>query len=168
LQRRFSMREPAALRFMAIRARCRSFSNAFVVGTILLVGLVEMPAKSGSQKANVTISIPAEGDEFVGPFSSWSNLKTSYTAVGDGLADDTAAIQNALDELGTPGHSRVLFLPAGKYRITKTLVLAFKISLSVVGEDPATTTIIWSGAAGGNMLSINGVAYSRFTRLTFD
>src|SRR5437667_10172712 len=103
------MREPAALRFMAIRARCRSFSNSFVVGTILLVGLVEMPAKSGNQKENAAISIPAEGDEFVGPFSSWSNIKATYRAIGDGFADDTAAIQSALDDLGTPGHSRVLF-----------------------------------------------------------
>src|SRR5947208_16656674 len=106
---------------MAFRNRYSSFSNVFLVGiSILLMGLVEIPAKSGNVKANASISIPPEGDEFVGPFSSWSNVKTTYKAAGDGLADDTAAIQNALDELGTPGHSPVLFLPAGKYRITKT------------------------------------------------
>ena len=33
-----------------------------------------MPAKSGSQKATASISIPPEGDDFVGPFLSWSNI----------------------------------------------------------------------------------------------
>lgn len=32
-------------------------------------------------------------DEFVGPFASWFNVKTGMGAVGDGLADDTDAIQ---------------------------------------------------------------------------
>src|SRR5206468_658689 len=42
------------------------------------------------------------------------------------------------------------------------------INISLVGEDPATTTIVWDGAAGGTMLWVNGVAYSRFTRLTLN
>lgn len=84
------------------------------------------------------------------------------------MADDTVALQNGLKDLGSPGHSPVLFLPSGTYRITRSLVLASAINVSVVGEDPATTTIIWDGAAAGTMLSVNGVAYSRFTRLTFD
>src|SRR3989442_8971632 len=75
-------------------------------------------------------SIPAKGDEFVGPFPSWTNVKTVYGAVADGTADDTAAIQQGLDELGKPGHSPVLFFPNGTYRITKTLVLASSISVS--------------------------------------
>jgi hypothetical protein len=114
------------------------------------------------------VSIPSESDEFVGPFPSWSNVKTSYGAVGDGRADDTAAIQRGLNELGSSGHSPVLWFPSGTYRITNTLVLASNINISIVGEDPATTTIVWDGAAGGTMFWINGVAYSRFTRLTLN
>jgi hypothetical protein len=113
-------------------------------------------------------SIPAAGDEFVGPFPSWTNVRTAYGAVGNGSIDDTDALQRALNDLGKPGRSPVLFLPSGTYRITKTLVLAFNINLSVVGEDPATTIILWDGDRGGTMLAINGVAYSRFTRLTLD
>jgi hypothetical protein len=113
-------------------------------------------------------STPVSDDEFVGPFPGWTNLKTAYRAAGDGAADETAAIQQALDELGTPGHSPVLFIPRGTYRITKTLVLASTINLSIVGEDPAATTIVWDGGEGGTMLSINGVAYSRVSRLVFD
>src|SRR5438034_9004527 len=84
------------------------------------------------------------------------------------MADDTVAIEHGLDELGKPGHSPVLFLPHGAYRITNTLVLASSINVSIVGEDPATTTIIWDGEAGGTMIWLNGIAYSRFVRLTFD
>ena len=107
-------------------------------------------------------------DEFVGPFPSWTNVKTAYGAVGDGSADDTAALQQGLIELGTQGRSPVLFLPKGAYRITRTLTLAYTLNISVVGEDPAATKIVWDGEAGGTMLSVNGVAYSRFTRLTLD
>jgi hypothetical protein len=113
-------------------------------------------------------SIPAHGDEFVGPFPSWSNVRVVYGASGDGMADDGVAIQHALNELGAAGHSPVLYFPHGTYRITKPLALASNINVALVGEDPATTTIVWGGDAGGTMLSLNGVAYSRFARLTFD
>jgi len=38
----------------------------------------------------------------------------------------------------------------------------------VIGEDPRTTTLKWGGAPGGILLHIDGVAYSRFNRLTFE
>jgi hypothetical protein len=113
-------------------------------------------------------STPSQDDEFVGPFPSWRNARTDYRAIGDGAADDTLAIQLALDELGKPGQSPVLFLPKGMYRITRPLVLTSRINVAVVGEDPDITVIVWDGPVGGTMLWINGVAYSRFTRLTFD
>jgi hypothetical protein len=104
---------------------------------------------------------PLTDDEFLGPFLSWTILKST-------TGDDTAAIQRALDDLGKPGHSPVLFLPSGTYRIRKTLVLASRINISIVGEDPSTTTLVWDGEPGGTMLWLNGIAYSRFDRLTFD
>jgi Pectate lyase superfamily protein len=96
----------------------------------------------GAGAVPATVSIPADSDEFVGPFPSWSNLKKVYGAVGDGTADDTEAIQRALKELGTPGHSPVLWIPSGTYRITETLMLISNINISIVGEDPATTTLV--------------------------
>ena len=96
-------------------------------------------------------SIPATGDEFVGPFPSWTRVTTAYGAKGDGATDDTAAIQRALDELGRDGRSPVLFLPAGTYRITRTLSVGFAMFLSIVGEDPATTVLRWDGPAEGTM-----------------
>lgn len=126
-----------------------------------------MPAVH-TQPAGTAAPFPARGDEFLGPFPSWTNVKTRYRAAGDGVADDTDAIQRGLDDLGTQGNPPVLFLPAGRYRVTRPLALAFRIHVSIVGEDPATTVLVWDGPAGGTMLLVNGVAYSRFVRLTFD
>lgn len=42
-----------------------------------------------------------------------------YCAQGDGIADDTKAIQNALNDY--PNSRAVIFLPSGTYRITDTL-----------------------------------------------
>src|SRR5262245_59715611 len=61
-------------------------------------------------------------EEFVGPFAGWANVKTTYGAVGDGVTDDTAAIQKGLNTLGPKNPT--LYFPAGTYRITQTLTLA--------------------------------------------
>ena len=59
--------------------------------------------------------------------SDWQNVKTDFElkAVGDGVADDTAAIQAALSSMQS---RRVLYFPAGTYRITKTLIMPGSIS----------------------------------------
>ncbi|TAH03049.1 MAG: hypothetical protein EAZ16_08700 [Sphingobacteriales bacterium] len=107
-------------------------------------------------------------DEFVGPFASWTNLKTAYNAKGDGKADDTRALQQALDELSENGKSNVLYLPAGVYKITSTLVLRSKMDVSIFGEDPEKVIITWAGAKGGTMLLIDGAAYSQYGRITWE
>ena len=112
---------------------------------------------------------PAVDDEFVGPFTSWINVKTQYGAVGDGITDETAALQAAFNAIGNSNSTAsVVYLPAGTYRITGTLTISYKMNLSIIGADPATTKIIWAGVSSGTMLNINGVAYSRFNRITFD
>jgi Malectin domain/Pectate lyase superfamily protein len=105
-------------------------------------------------------------EEFVGPFPSWANVKSDYGARGDGNSDDTAALQNALNDLG---NSRsVLYLPAGVYKITGTLNLTYKIHASVIGQDPASTIIKWGGPQGATMLLVNGVTQSKWARITWD
>jgi hypothetical protein len=105
-------------------------------------------------------------EEFVGPFPTWTNVKTVYGAKGDGVTDDTAALQNALNSLSPTRPT--LYLPAGTYRITHTLTLAARQYVNIIGQDPSKTTILWGGASAGTMLDINGVDYSRFDRLTFN
>jgi hypothetical protein len=107
-------------------------------------------------------------EEFVGPFPGWANVKRDYGAVGNGITDDTTALQQALSEVATPGHAAVLYFPTGTYRITHTLNLDSRISATLAGEDPVTTIIKWDGPAGGDMMLANAVALSRWTRLTWD
>jgi hypothetical protein len=113
-------------------------------------------------------TVSTSDDEFVGPFPSWINVK-QYGAIGNGVADETTALQAALDAIGNMNStSSVVYLPPGTYRITRTLTMSFKINLSVIGADPATTKIVWAGEDGGTMMRINGVAYSRFNRISWD
>ena len=136
---------------------------------VIFTLLVGCEAASGNAAAQSSaVARQSTREEFAGPFPSWTNVKTVYGAIGDGHTDDTGALQRGLSELGTNGHAPVLFLPAGRYRITGTLTLAHQIWLGVIGEDPETTTLVWDGPRGGTMLLVNGVAYSRINRLTFD
>jgi hypothetical protein len=113
-------------------------------------------------------SIPKTDDEFVGPFNSWVNAKTGFGAKGDGKTDDTKALQSALNAAAKGTVNSTLYLPAGTYIIIGTLSINYHINISVIGADPATTIIKWEGAAHGTMLQINGTAYSKFNRLTFN
>ena len=100
-------------------------------------------------------------------------MKTDYGAVGDGKVDDTDAIQKALEavrRIASP--KKVLYFPAGTYRITRTLQL-MRIShneplgMSITGEDPLTTIIKWDGPAGESMF-LYDAWYAGLSRLTFD
>jgi len=99
--------------------------------------------------------------------SDWINVKTAVTpaAVGDGQADDTAAIQAGLDR-GREG--KAVYLPPGTYRITKTLVFnGPAVGCLVVGHG-RDTRLVWDGEEGGRMFWSNGVAYSRYVGLSWD
>ena len=112
-------------------------------------------------------------EEFVGPFPSWKNVK-DFGAKGDGTTDDSNAIQAALTALKTVltnAHS-VLYFPAGMYRITKTLVTTRVLhndylGISIIGEDPANTTLVWDGAADQMMMRLD-TWYAKVSRFTFD
>jgi hypothetical protein len=107
-------------------------------------------------------------DEFVGPFASWTNLKAAYGAKGDGVTDDTAAINKALADLGTSGHSHTLYVNCGTYQVTGLQSPPHQ-GIRVLGEDPSCVTFHWAGPATvGPLLFVNGDDYSEFSRITFD
>jgi hypothetical protein len=109
-----------------------------------------------------------QSEEFVGPFPSWANVKTVFGAKGDGVTDDSTAIQNALDSLDQSGASSVLWFPVGTYKITQQLFVRGKAGFSIVGEDPNGTRLLWQGAAGGTTLDFDASAYFKLSRFTFD
>jgi hypothetical protein len=114
---------------------------------------------------------PLDMEAFVGPLPGWKDARRDFGAVGDGRADDTAALQRALDSLVASG-SMALYLPAGRYRITRTLVLPRRgarqaIGLNIQGEDPGRTVLVWDGPREGRMVEY-GAWYSKLGRLTFD
>ncbi|HXH17330.1 MAG TPA: glycosyl hydrolase family 28-related protein [Sphingomonas sp.] len=64
---------------------------------------------------------------------------------GDGVADDTAAIQRAIDAAASSkGREGIVFLPAGRYRISRTVYIWPGVRLFGVGK---TRPVITLGAA---------------------
>jgi len=103
--------------------------------------------------------------------SDWVNVKTAVTpaAVGDGKADDTAAIQKAFNDLKD---GSVVYLPPGTYRITATLTIKNSSGARWIGGllvgCGRETRLVWDGPAGADMVHINGLAYSRIVGLELD
>jgi len=93
-------------------------------------------------------------------------------AVGDGKADDTAAVQKGLD-LIRPEDSRrkILYFPAGTYRITGTIKAIREKhrecqGVGLQGEGPDQSVIVYDGAGNEPMLQW-GAWYSTIRSLGF-
>ena len=70
-----------------------------------------------------------DGGMWVGQDLEVVNVK-AFGATGDGITDDTAAIQNAINAV--PSKGGVVFLPTGTYTLTSTLTL--KPHLALIGS----------------------------------
>jgi hypothetical protein len=53
---------------------------------------------------------------------------------GDGKADDTGAIQQAIDSAANKGAGGLVFLPSGRYRITRSILIPIAVRLYGVGR----------------------------------
>jgi len=83
--------------------------------------------------------------------TDWVNAVTQYGADPTGGADATSAIQLALLSFGTAGGTwygagGIVYLPAGKYLISNTLIIPTGVTLR--GAGPFTTIIVMSTASG--------------------
>jgi hypothetical protein len=84
--------------------------------------------------------------------TSFYNVKASpYSAVGNGVADDWAAIQSAITAANAAGGG-IVFFPGGTYKITAALDVSPNTSLWGVG---AGASIITSNAAAAVVLDID-------------
>lgn len=125
-----------------------------VIFSINPVGAAEH-ALPGTSSNTGTSSVPRFGANFDNlPDASFPespsiiNIKARpYFAKGDGITDDTAAIQRALTDM--MGQHRVLYFPNGTYVVSKTLMWSKQNSEGreawgknyLVGQNPLTTTI---------------------------
>jgi hypothetical protein len=87
------------------------------------------------------------------------NNDLDYGAVGDGVTDDTAAIQAAFDHIVSLGFGGTIFFPRGVYKITDTIDVSDMKHVTVKGEQGAinsnptiaqtlatSSCIFWAGA----------------------
>jgi len=86
--------------------------------------------------AAATVAIAAERTVFPSD-PSVLDVKRDFNAVGDGVSDDTAALQAGIEassSRGREGGTKILFLPNGTYRVTSNLVVKAAVGPWVYGE----------------------------------
>jgi hypothetical protein len=78
----------------------------------------------------------------------WVSVKSPpFNAKGDGVTDDTAAIQAALLIMGKHYANNTVYFPPGTYLITKTLVINSTLGTAIYGAGAATTLKWGAGRA---------------------
>ncbi|SOB86405.1 Sugar lactone lactonase YvrE [Sphingomonas guangdongensis] len=118
---------------------------------LLSLALVLAPLPALAQSTSVFLTAPDDP------------RAVTVRAVGDGRADDTAALQQAIDAVAADrqrGGGGVVFLPSGRYRISRTIFLRSGVRLFGVG--PTRPVILLGdntpgfGRGIGAMLSFSG------------
>jgi hypothetical protein len=116
--------------------RGRAYRVSSFTHGLTLPGLGQMGAYKTDMRAETLSALPARRARRSAPLpatSEWVNVRT-LGAKGDNVADDTAAIQKAID-----GH-RVVYFPAGFYLVSDTLKL--RSDTVLVGLHPSLTQIV--------------------------
>ena len=111
--------------------RVASFSHGLSVPTLGATGTTATSAQITPLRA-----LPAPRAPAIRPLpavAQWSNVR-DLGAIGDGKADDTQALQRAIDT------HRVLYFPVGFYRVSATLKL--RADTVLLGMHPALTQIV--------------------------
>jgi hypothetical protein len=68
------------------------------------------------------------------------DVKSDYSAKGDGVTDDTIAIQNAINAIVKIAGGK-LFFPAGTYKITNKITIPFGTGFIIEGLSRSAVTI---------------------------
>jgi len=94
-----------------------------------------------------------------------------FGAVGDGIADDTDAIESAFSAVSGistfSGSNKKIHFPAGNYPLTRTLVIGS--NTTVLGDGPGITTITMPNNVSRNYSVVNiGIATTQSTNIHFE
>jgi hypothetical protein len=129
-----------------------------------LINVIADPAASpNSQRQNILNMPGIPSNPIVEAANDWGwiNVKM-YGAKGDGITDDTSAIQAAID--ATNG---TLVFPVGDYVVKATLVITQHQGTIVMGSGPSLrsshgTRLLWQGNTSDPLLRLWGVRDSVF------
>jgi len=92
-----------------------------MTASLAALALGAVPANATPGKGSVLLTAPADPQAIMAK------------GVGDGKADDTAAIQSAIDTAAKSGAGGIVWLPAGRYRISRSLLVPPAVRLFGVG-----------------------------------
>lgn len=126
--------------YAALRASGRLTDYTAPAGQVLTANPNEV-VRLGDLRARHSPARDALREEFLALVTP-----EQFGAVGDGVADDTAALQAAFDAVD-PVLGGTVFLPAGRYRITTGLVVRSN-NTQVVGEGPGPRNGVSQGGYG--------------------
>lgn len=80
------------------------------------------------------------------------DARRDFGARGDGVTDDTAALQRTIDAAAVASGGAIAYLPTGRYVISRTLRIAGKDFF--VGGSGWCTALLWKGPEGGVMVEV--------------
>lgn len=100
--------------------------------------------------------VPSSWELGAGGVSVFAPLNVKdFGAIGDGVADDTQAIQDALDAVPVGG--RAVYMPAGRYKVTSTLRIE-KDGTTLYGDGPANRVGATQDASATRIEAATGIA----------
>ena len=136
-------------------ARGNSGATTQDVLNVSNAGVVSFPQGLGNISNSTAIATGSTtARSLANRFADVVNVK-DFGAVGDGVTDDTAAIQAAITFAGTLLTTSEVYIPSGNYRTTATLVIN-QSYISLIGDGSSTT--IKSDFAVGDIISILGAS----------
>jgi hypothetical protein len=121
-----------------------AWARGVVVGLMACVAVAVVAREAGAQRVPKSYRVAFPKD------AAALDARRDFGAKGDGKADDTEALQKAIDaSCGVGGASRVLFLPNGVYRVTGTLVVKNPLGPWLYGESRDGVIIRLDGGIKG-------------------